>query len=312
MLKEYYDSNKHLSKKMKHIVITNICNLTCGGCHQHCGNFDKDQLWFIKLEEFEKYVKILKLPENHLCFPNPHYVTKISIFGGEPTIHPQWGELLEIMYQHEDVLFRVSTNGRLHEDVKNPHPNFSLNVATFKTIIEIEKGSEKAESNVLYIIDPKDEEKLKNYSFVPTLVAPIDLYPEKSKEYFWIKSQRDCGIWKYCSASIYNNKAYFCEAAAAMDHLFNDGENGWEVSDQPFNKTPEEISEQAEKFCYRCAWCIKYDPALEKFKQKIAEPTLTSDTNIKSIRNSEKKFVDLVQITLPEKSSPPLRKLNRQ
>jgi organic radical activating enzyme len=310
MLKEYKNSDDHIGKKITHIVVTNVCNLTCGGCHQHCGNFEKKQLWFISPEEFSECIKILKMPENRLPVHNPNYITKISIFGGEPTIHPRWDDLLKIMEKNEDVLFRVSTNGRSFKDIKNPNDNFKINVSTLKKIIDIEKGDKKADKNIHYIIDPKDEEKVKNYDFVPVMVAPIDLYPEKNKKYFWTKAQRDCGIWRFCSKAIYNGKAYFCEVAASIDWLFDNGANGWELNDSPFKKTKEEIAEQAEKFCYRCAWCIKYDPALENYKQKIGEPTLISDTNNNFPKSSN--FTNLVQITFPSKGSPPLREPNIQ
>jgi organic radical activating enzyme len=296
MLKNHPSPDYHLRHKMKHIVITNVCNLTCGGCHQHCGNFDKPQLWFIGLDDFQRHIEILKLPENRLYLPNSHYITKISIFGGEPTVHPQWSDLVDIMHSHQDVLFRVSTNGRLHKNPKNPYPKLTLNVATLKSIIRVEKSNLKLEDNVLYVIDPKDESKVENYQFVPTLVAPIDLYPHKSKSYFWIKAQQDCGIWKHCSAAIYNNKAYFCEVAASMDHLLFNGENGWDVTDKPFSKTTNEIAEQAEKFCYRCAWCVKGDDAIKQHMQKISEPTKISQTNVNSLPNPKGKFLEIVQI----------------
>ena len=49
-------SDDHLKNKTAHIVITNVCNLTCGGCHQHCGNFEKSQLWLISPEEFASHI----------------------------------------------------------------------------------------------------------------------------------------------------------------------------------------------------------------------------------------------------------------
>ena len=116
-----------------------------------------------------------------------------------------------------------------------------------------------------------------------------------SPKYFWIKAQRDCGIWKYCSKSIYNNKSYFCEVAASMDWLFHGGVNGWEIDDKPFHKTKEEIADQAENFCHRCSWCIKSDPALKEFKQKISEPTLVSISNMKFPKSA--KFIKPVQVS---------------
>lgn len=301
MLSLFPNSKKYLNKKISHIVITNVCNLSCGGCHQHCGNFEKKQLWFISKDEFIKCIKVLKSPKNRILIKNKNFITKISIFGGEPTLHPQWNELVEIMKEHTDVLFRVSTNGRLSaEEIKKYKNKKDLFVTTLSEIVSMERSNYKPQSNITYIIDPKDEDKIKYYKFVPTMIAPIDIYPNKSKKYFWKKAQRDCGIWKNCSKSIYNGKAYFCEVAASMDWLFYNGQNGWDINDDLFNKTTKEIEKQAEKFCYRCAWCISSDPVMNNYEQKISDPTLVSETN----KNFPKKDANLqlVQIEIPKRT----------
>jgi organic radical activating enzyme len=298
MLSLFPNSKKHLNKKISHIVITNVCNLSCGGCHQHCGNFEKEQLWFISKKEFIECIKILKNPQNRILIKNKNFITKISIFGGEPTLHPQWKELVEVMELHGDVLFRVSTNGRLaHEEIKKYKNEKEMNIATLREIIKIEKSDHRPKSNINYIIDPKDEYKIQSYKFVPTMIAPIDVYPNKNKKYFWKKAQRDCGIWKNCSKSIYNGKAYFCEVAASMDWLFYNGQNGWDLNDNLFDKSIREIEGQAEKFCHRCAWCIKTDPVMSNYVQKISDPTLVSETNKNFPKNDAN--LQLVQIEIP-------------
>lgn len=307
--------SEHLLKKRTQLVITNVCNLSCSGCHEFCGHFNKDQKWFMSPEDFDKYVTMLKpheydkgcniqnpseksialsqkmkkmasgkYSEKVLSMFDYSFVSdwrdyaKISVFGGEPTIHPQWEELLEIMYSHYDITFKVSTNGRL---------GHKCGVAW---------GRKR--KNVIYIADVK-----RNQIFTPTLIAPIDLIPDKPKMWFWDKAQKDCNIWRSCASSIYKGKAYFCEAAGAMDHLFNNGENGWEIKDNeyPFYKTKEEIDEQASKFCYRCAWCIKDEPILSKYVQRIKEPEMISSTNLNCLNNSKQ---NLVQINLPCGNEP--------
>lgn len=318
MLKEFYNTEEHLLKKRTHIVITNVCNLSCGGCHEFCGHFEKDKLWFISPEDFEKYVKLIKsyeinkgcniqkpteqsktiseimkrkasgkYPKKILSMFDYSYVSdfreyaKVSVFGGEPTLHPQWNALLKIMYSHSDITFKVSTNG-----LKN-HCCGAKN------------------KNVIYIVDRKLDLNGKmrtDYEFAPTMIAPIDIIPKhkNNKKWFWYKAQRDCDVWKGCATSIYKDKAYFCEVAAAMDYLMNDGANGWKIDNKyPFYKTKKEIEEQASKFCYRCAWCIKNDEDFkenETYKQMIHEPTITSPTNYNCINKKK----NLVQLSLPD------------
>lgn len=312
MIRDFYKTQKHLLRKRTHIVLTNVCNLSCGGCHEFCGQFKKDDLWFIPLDDFENQVNIIKKYEyskgENIQFPSEesknisnnmekyygkiknkkikemfNYTSvsdareraKISVFGGEPTTHPKWKELIKIMHKHDDITFKVSTNGRLghtHGEV---------------------------DENIIYVVDKKS-----NQIFTPTLISPSDLMPNKSKKYFWIKAQRDCELWKQCASSIYKNKAYFCEVAAAMDHLFGNGENGWSIEDgkYPFDKTLEEINEQAEKFCHRCAWCIKDEPIIKNYKQPITEPSLISISNMKDLKKPQEKMLNLVQIEIKTKN----------
>jgi hypothetical protein len=76
---------------------------------------------------------------------------------------------------------------------------------------------------------------------------------------------------------IYDNKAYFCEIAAAFDRLkigaerWQEESSGWDITDDKyvFNKTDEEILEQAAKFCWQCGWPLKP----QKFGNTIISPT---------------------------------------
>ena len=118
---DFIDSELSLSVFMntrKHpvIVVTNACTLSCGGCLEFCGSFTKDQLFFISLDEFRSNIEsVIKwLDANPDIPPNwtlPWHLKFIGIYGGEPTIHPQWSELLEIMHEYEDYPFIVYTNG---------------------------------------------------------------------------------------------------------------------------------------------------------------------------------------------------------
>ena len=214
--------SQHLSEKGRQIVITNLCNLNCGGCCQLIGHFKKEQLWNITLEELENNIKLLEK------FPNQH--APITIFGGEPTLHPEWDEIVKLLKSHAPTIFWVNTNGRLG------HKRY------------------QKEDNLVWWVDLHPDNQL----FVQTLYAAADAVKLPNDMAYWEKAQKDCAIWKGCQCSIYNGKAYFCENAGAIDWLFNNGENGWslESNKNPFNRTKEEIDEQAQHCCKRCGWCV--------------------------------------------------------
>lgn len=215
---------EQLRAKSREIVITNICNLNCGGCCQLIGHFRKDQLWFITLEELEREIRIL---ERH---PPKLGATPITIFGGEPTLHPQWDEIVAMLRRHAPTVFWINTNGRLG------HQRY------------------QKDGNLVWWVDLHPD----NQMFVQTLYAAADAVKLPNDMAYWEKAQKDCPIWNGCQCSIYNGKAYFCENAAALDWLYHDGEHGWKVEPgkNPFDRTKEEIDEQAKHACKRCGWCV--------------------------------------------------------
>jgi hypothetical protein len=261
-------------KRPPYITITNVCNLSCGGCSQLCGNFSKDQNWFISLEQLKTNINIM----------SKFISKKIWIFGGEPTLHPKFNEIKEILYSYKDCEFVIFTNGRIHnkEDVN----------------IEIKEnrigGWIKDKDNVTFLIDFKQEYGKNNIPmkmFNPTLVAPIDILKIKNKKFYWEQAKKHCICWNKCGVTIYNDKAYICEVAPAFDQISGEN-NGWEVKEgeNPFDKTNEEISKQAEKFCYRCASGFSEDVEIIP-NQKISEGYFVSLENVKLIKNSKLKNV---------------------
>ena len=237
----------HLLHKAKMIVITNVCNLCCGGCNQLVGQFTKDKIWFIGLDDLQQQITLLKR------FPNTQQ-PQITIFGGEPTLHPKWSDIVNILKSHNPTQFRINSNGRLG------HHRY------------------QREDNLTWHVDPHPP----NQKFVSTLYAAADAVKLPNDLAYWHKAQKDCKVWKVCQSAIYNNKAYFCETGAAIDWLYNDGTNGWDIHTDihPFIRTEQQINEQARHICKRCAWCVEeaMPRQLVSDKSKISPYNQTSQT----------------------------------
>lgn len=112
----------------------------------------------------------------------------IGIFGGEPTLHPEFDKVLDLLLEYPQYRFMVFTNGR------KPVQDFK---------------------NVVYNVDPKPG----NQYHYPVLLAAQDVLGVEDRDFYWKKAQEDCYFWKRCGVGVYRNKAYFCEVAVAMDHL---------------------------------------------------------------------------------------------
>lgn len=197
------DITQHLLYKRWLIPITNVCNLSCGGCAQLCGHFEKEKLWFLSLDDLRDVLNLLVKYTSEDKRWN-----EITIFGGEPTLHPKFEEILLLLYSYDSVQFRINTNGRKGHQQYYRH------------------------RNVQYFVDehPFDQE------FIPTLIASYDLLKNHNSLFYWEKAQKDCHVWANEGAMIYKNKAYFCENAASMDWFFHNGENGWEITEKTLLK----------------------------------------------------------------------------
>lgn len=238
---------KHLCQKPINVLVTNRCNCQCGGCSQLCPSLPQSRQWDIPIDQLQFNIKVLKTTGR-----------TIGIFGGEPMIHPNWDEIVNVLAQNQDIHFWVYTNGKI--------PN---KVVPLK--------------NVFYKIDFKP----KGFSSVyrATMVAPQDCFISHNKDY-WEIAQNCCNMWNGCWSLVYNNRAYLCEPAAAFDWL-DLGQDNWQFSSgwslklgkDPFNKSYHEICNQARKFCSRCGYC-------GNVFQKANEPTIISDRNaIQGVRH---------------------------
>lgn len=244
-------------KKTVQIIITNKCKYKCGGCTQHCDIFRnrKDELWDIPLDQLEMNLETVIHPIRQ--WKRRH----VLLFGGEPTVHPKFQQILELA---------ASYDGRL---------TFGIPTAC---------GTGKLPSNCYEYFNPKSAER----SFVASLMAPVDIMPLKNKKFYWNLAQKNCWVYnnERCGTGIYDNKAFICCPGAATQRLQYGKENwsnsvGWDVElgKDCFAQTEQAINQQAEAMCWRCPVALGKRPY-----QSIAEPSIVSITNLDLMRSTDK------------------------
>jgi len=224
-------------RKFISVAITSRCNLKCASCSQLCGV--RRKRWDISLDQLKINLDVIKntrKKSNRL----------VIIYGGEPTLHRQWEEVLQILRTYKTLRFTVCTNGRVRvTPEKDPQIKYRVN-----TLKQKNKGA-----NIM------------------TWHAPKDLYPRRRSQSFWKAAQRRCYLWKRCGVCIYDDRAYICTVAAAMDFALGKP-YGWKVNgENTFHKTDEQINQQGNIFCQRCQWCL-----CQKH-QRGQHPTIISKTN---------------------------------
>ncbi|MFH1325861.1 MAG: radical SAM protein [Candidatus Falkowbacteria bacterium] len=202
-----------------HIEITNGCNLQCSQCTRFVGHHPKP--FFMDLDMVTKAINSLK-----------GYTGQIGIMGGEPTLHPQFKEICELMQKLVPNKRQRSlwTNGFKWEK--------------YKDIIE-----QTFDKDLILYNDHKDMEVGKHQ---PLLVAAEEILDDK--ELMW-RLIGNCWVqWRW-AASITPKGGFFCEVAAALDHLF-DGQGGFPIESGWWNKNPNEFLDQVKRYCTRCSGAI--------------------------------------------------------
>src|SRR5262245_29339799 len=80
------------------IDVTNACHLTCSNCTRLLGHAKRR--FTMTTKEFEQSVISLKnFPKNSEPCPKGRRKV-VGIIGGEPTLHPDFPELVDIMIRH--------------------------------------------------------------------------------------------------------------------------------------------------------------------------------------------------------------------
>lgn len=254
---------EHLKKKSVHIIVTNVCNLSCGGCSQHCGLFSKDKLFFISKDQFEINVDVASKMHKY-----------VHVFGGEACLHPEIESFLSICEsKYPNTKFFIWTNGKYkkHKDqiIKTRYAGVSHPHSFYKNVIV-----------------QVDFEKSRERTFIPTLVAPQDIVVGKNKRFFFEEyAQKNCYMFKSCQLLFYDKYAYACECGGSFDKITN-FDKGWPIFENFLDKlTDEDVIEQLSNFCYRCGHCLPKE-IRKNYVQKVSETPICSSTN-KNITNKD-------------------------
>lgn len=224
------------------IDVTNICDKTCANCTRFCGHYRSDKLYFMDAGYYEKALISLK------DFPGI-----IGMIGGEPTLHPHFPELCEILKFHVKEKERRglwSNTGRKFRDYKElidrTFGHFNLNDHTTHDIIH-----------------------------TPILVASEDMIKDgKLTEDEWKGYTDTCWVQTTWSATITPKGAWFCEVAGMLDQLF-EGNTAWDISKEPewWKKQVPEYIEQIAWACRKCGCQLPLRPKKSSLKIDDVSPS---------------------------------------
>lgn len=202
-----------------HIEVTNACNLTCANCTRFVGHHKN--YFFMDLETVEKALKSLE-----------GFKGRIGMMGGEPTLHPEFRQICKLYQKYVPNREQRGfwTNGYRWKDYED------IILETFD------------QEHIVYN-DHKDPDVGDHQ---PLLIAATDIIDDE--ELMW-KLIDKCWVNQRWSASITPKGCFYCEVAAAQDHLYN-GAGGYPIEPGWWNKTTEQYRDQVKRYCINCSAAI--------------------------------------------------------
>lgn len=216
-----------------HIDITYRCTRGCSGCHRMVPHFAHPAEHDMTVEQVEQAVEALRDYTTNSPGDPKHWrrgVKCVSLFGGEPLLHPELGRMLDAIsalpQQHRALYtgLRWERHPLAHEirETFLPQGWLQQNLHTHPCMHQ------------------------------PSLVAVGEVVLDKD-----LRDQliRNCPVQRYWSAAI-NHKGFFhCEVAAAFDALFH-GPGGLPVEPGCWDRDLDAYQDQIDRWCPRCGMCL--------------------------------------------------------
>lgn len=225
--------------------ITYACNLACPQCNRSCSQAPGNES--LTIEQVDRFIRESVRLERKWEF--------INILGGEPTLHPSFPQIIQLLLEayiikfSPDTTIQVTSNGygdavsRMLDGLPN-HPNLVVNTNSFK-----------GNRSLQY--------------FTPFNHAPVDEPVENVTEF-----EKGCWVTAYCGIGL-NHLGYFvCGIAGGIERILKSG-----VGIKSLAGVDLEIRSQLPLFCRFCGNFIDYAPNRGDFMER-AEKSPLAETSI--------------------------------
>ena len=232
-----WNINKHAIE----IELTTRCTLACYNCDRSVRQAPSNE--DISIEQIKKFIdESIRL---NWKWKN------MTLIGGEPTLHPSFFEVLEVMKQYKDFhpscTFLLSTNGygKTVTDILSQLPDW----------VQVRNSSKISNSN----------------TFDTYNVAPIDSDTFKKHDF-----SKGCWICEDCGLGLTRYGFYPCGAGASIDRVF-----GFDIGIKKLGLVDDTLlREQLNLLCGYCG----------HFKGNDVEQKVTAEVMSKTWRNAYNKY----------------------
>lgn len=245
------------------IWVTRSCDKSCFGCTQ--GSNLKGNTPAITIANFEKAVISLK-----------DYFGVVGMFGGNPTLHPQFETLCEILREHIPYEQRGIWCNNLFGKGKVVRDTFNPSVSNINVHLDQEAAAEfKRDWPEVHVVGLQTDSR-----HSPPFVAMQDVIEDEGKRWELISN---CDINKHWSAMIGQfrgeARAWFCEIAGAQSILHQNDpdypDTGVEAAPGWWRLGMAAFEAQVVKHCHECSVPLRIYGELSQATEGVEKTSLT-------------------------------------
>lgn len=250
------------------IDVTNRCFLRCSNCTRDIAHQVRTNE--MTPETFRKALASLR------GWWSPGRV--IGIIGGEPTLNKHFSEICRIFREE----FNPETN-----PTHGREPIADFNAFAYERLHDRSNGKglwtsfgPRFMDHFEEIMDTFSHWNANDHStgegvHQTSLVDAREMCQSLGIEWReWPKYRDNCWLQNSWSASITPcGKAYFCERAAQLDLLYNQGKRGWDIEKEPewWKRTPDQFGDQLD-ICEMCSMALPGPGQIDQLDRDIISP----------------------------------------
>ncbi len=220
------------SRVLIEIDITWACNLRCFNCNRSCEQAPTGE--GMTLAQIEAFVKE--------CVATGTRWERIRVLGGEPTLHPQFFEMLDVLLRYRQehapaTRIEVTTNGH--------GPKVAAALARMPAGVVVENTAKGSA-----------EQPFDTFN-----VAPADLPAYAGADY-----TNGCAVTSVCGVGLTRNGYYACAVAGGIDRIV-----GLDMGRQHLPTPDDDMHDQLSAFCRRCGSFKRHHEA--PVQQPVSSPS---------------------------------------
>jgi hypothetical protein len=178
----------HLNNKIINVDITYRCHLGCVNCSQSLGIGQAPTNEEMTIEQIQRFVQ--ESIDNHVKWGT------IRVSGGEPTLHPQFFEILDVLLEYKQSY--------------SPNTRIQINTSGYGEKV---KSLLSKVPNEIIIINSSKESKVQ-------LHYPFNMAPKDSILYKYADYVNGCWIFSLCGMALTPYGYYPCTASGGIDRIF--------------------------------------------------------------------------------------------